>query len=55
MADETPTTEIPVGWIDPERFAETWMKAMAYRRQLIANGIKPDLETYRREVVTDEV
>jgi hypothetical protein len=39
----------PVGWIDPKQFNLVWRRMMAYRRQLIANGIKPDLENYSFE------
>lgn len=41
--------EAPVGWIHPRQFSDMWLKAMAYRRQLIDNGIKPDLEKYSRD------
>ena len=44
--DDRQPDEAPVGWIKPEQFSAMWLKAMAYRRQLIANGIKPDLEKY---------
>lgn len=45
--DERDLLDAPIGWIDPARYAEMTDKAMAYRRQLLAVGIKPDLETYR--------
>lgn len=49
---DSTTTEVPPGWVRPEIYLDMWHKAMAYRRQLIDNGIKPDLEKYRRDVAS---
>lgn len=46
-ADRRNPDDAPVGWVRPERYAEVVDKAMAYRRQLLDNGIMPDLERYR--------
>jgi len=44
---EANSLDAPPGWIRPEVYAAALDKARAYRRQIIAAGIKPDLETYR--------
>ena len=43
--------DAPVGWIAPEVYANALDRMRAYRWQLIANEIKPDLEKYRSEEI----
>jgi hypothetical protein len=42
--------DAPIGWIDPKQFNLVWRRMMAYCRQLIANGIRPDNENYSFDV-----
>lgn len=39
----------PVGWVSPSVYRNALARMWAYRRQLLDNGIKPDLERYRRD------
>lgn len=47
--DDRDPLDAPIGWIPPSIYQAAIVRMNAYRRQLIANGIKPDLETYRSE------
>lgn len=47
--DDRDPLDAHVGWIPPSIYQAAIVRMNAYRRQLIANGIKPDLETYRSE------